>query len=307
MKSAIEFHANGKLLITGEYLVLAGAKALAFPVRFGQHMVLHETAERIVDWVSSTPGGAWFCARFDPDTLRVISADKKKTANELVKLLVAARRLNPQFLSGTSGWKVEVIANYPLEWGLGSSSTLVSLVSAWAGVKAFDLFRMISRGSGYDIACASDSGLLFYRLFKGRPEISAAEAGRALHENTWFVYLGNKQDSAREVSAFLLNHNYSNIDLAEVSRLSAEICGTDSVDELIRLSDEHEFILSTILKREPIARRFRSFPGTVKSLGAWGGDFAMFISSVDPKSVISHLGRLGFSNLFSFTNLEIKS
>jgi hypothetical protein len=307
MKPAIEFHANGKLLITGEYLVLAGAKALAFPVRFGQHMTIRETRQPIIDWTSSSTGGTWFTARFDLDTLKIISTDKRKTATDLVKILVAARRLNGDFLSGPSGSKVKIAADYPLEWGLGSSSTLTFLVACWAGVKPYDLFRMISQGSGYDVACAGRSELLYYPVRKGQPEISVACAGRALHENTYFSYLGHKQDSRKEGAAFLGDQNYSEIDLAEISRLSSEICETDLTGELIRLVDEHEFILSTILKREPIARRFPSFPGTVKSLGAWGGDFAMFVSPMEPEAVVGHLKWLGFNKVFSFRELEIKS
>jgi hypothetical protein len=89
--------------------------------------------------------------------------------------------------------------------------------------------------------------------------------------------------------------------------LSTEICETATADELIRLVNEHEFLLSTILKREPIARRFRSFPGTVKSLGAWGGDFAMFVSDLEPESAVNQLHGMGFVKVFSFNDLEIKS
>ena len=71
--------------------------------------------------------------------------------------------------------------------------------------------------------------------------------------------------------------------------------------------NEHEFILSAILKREPISRRYAAFPGTVKSLGAWGGDFAMFVSEREPEIVINHLHGAGFVNVFSFNDLEIKS
>ena len=34
------FYSNGKLLITGEYVVLDGAKALALPTKFGQSLVV---------------------------------------------------------------------------------------------------------------------------------------------------------------------------------------------------------------------------------------------------------------------------
>lgn len=307
MKSATEFRANGKLLLTGEYLVLAGAKALAFPVRFGQQMVIRETALQRIDWESATPSGSWFTASFAPDNLNIISTDQTKIATELIKLLAAARCLNPDFAGGQAGWKVSVNANYPLEWGLGSSSTLCSLVAGWAGVNVFDLFRMVSRGSGYDVACASRSELLFYRLREGRPEITAAEPGKALRENTWFVFLGSKQDSAGEVARFLAGHHYSDKDVEEISQLSVSICDAVSPHELIRLVGEHELLLGTILGRETIASRFPSFPGTVKSLGAWGGDFAMFVSEMEPAEVVTHLQRLGFSSVFSFNDLKIPS
>jgi len=34
------FYSNGKLLITGEYLVLDGAKALALPTKYGQGQIV---------------------------------------------------------------------------------------------------------------------------------------------------------------------------------------------------------------------------------------------------------------------------
>jgi len=306
MKKAIKIHANGKLLITGEYLVLAGAKALAMPVCFGQDMTVDQIPQRNIEWKSSDQNGTWFSARFDQDTLAVISTDKKKIAGDLRRVLVAARRLNPEFLSCANGWKVDVKANYPLVWGLGSSSTLFYLVAEWAGVPVYELFRMISQGSGYDVACAGRTGLLYYQVHKGQPDITPAHAGPALRNNTWFVFLGTKQNSKKAVAAFLLDQNYSEIDLVKISRLSKEICEAGSSYELIRLVDEHEFILSTILKREPIARHYRSFPGTVKSLGAWGGDFAMFVSGMEPEGVVNILHGLGFSNVFSYNELEIQ-
>ena len=37
-----EFYSNGKLLITGEYLVLDGAKAFALPTKFGQNLIVEK-------------------------------------------------------------------------------------------------------------------------------------------------------------------------------------------------------------------------------------------------------------------------
>ncbi len=305
MKPSIELHANGKLLISGEYLVLAGARALALPVRFGQRMTVSESSGNFVEWESTAPGGRWFYATFDPGSLAIVSSGDDEVAGRLQTLLLAARSLNPEFLTGQAGLKISVEANYPVEWGLGSSSTLISLVAGFAGVDAYQLFRMISGGSGYDIACARRQGLLYYSLINGIPDISDASAGKALREYAWFTYLGTKQDSSREVDAFRAKKNYSAATLEEVSRLSADICEAASAEELIGFVDRHERLVSAVLNREPIAGRFQSFPGTVKSLGAWGGDFAMFVSAEEPEVVKGHLHRFGFTNIFRYNELAI--
>ncbi len=307
MKGALDFHANGKLLITGEYLVLVGAMALALPLRFGQKLHVTKTEQRIIDWESSTPAGQWFTGKFDADTFQAISVDKVNIADELIRVLSAARKLNPDFLKGESGCRITTLANYPIEWGLGSSSSLCHLIAGWACVNALDLHSLISNGSGYDVACAGQSDMIYFQLNDGKPEITPAYAGKALYENTYFVYLGNKQDTEREVVTFLENSNYSINDVEKVSRLSSLICHAGSYDELFGLVEEHESILCRILKREPIARRFPSFPGTAKSLGAWGGDFAMFVSGNEPDEVINILHRQGFSEVFKYIDIKALS
>jgi mevalonate kinase len=52
------FYSNGKLLITGEYLVLDGAKAFALPTKFGQSLIIEEGSDQ---WVSyDHDGSVWF-------------------------------------------------------------------------------------------------------------------------------------------------------------------------------------------------------------------------------------------------------
>ena len=46
------FYSNGKLLITGEYLVLNGAKALALPTKFGQSLEVSSIEEKKIIWTS---------------------------------------------------------------------------------------------------------------------------------------------------------------------------------------------------------------------------------------------------------------
>ncbi len=323
MSKVIEHHANGKLLITGEYLVLVGARALALPVRFGQDLIVLASITGRIEWESSNPAGVWFTAQFDPGTFHILTTNKLKIAEELKKLLGSARKLNPMFLAGQDGCYVTVKANYPLGWGLGSSSTLCSLVAEWAGVDAFHLFHMISHGSGYDIACASRNDLIYYTLTgwedsdrvgqrlnylapKVRSHvITPTQPGFALREYSYFVYLGNKQDTGKEVAAFLANNNYSDKDVDRISQLASLICDSVTHEELTCLVEEHESIMSEILKRQVIATRFPAFPGTIKSLGAWGGDFAMFVSGREPDEVTEIIHQYGFSTIFRYHEIAV--
>jgi len=302
MNSPVNYRANGKLLLAGEYLVLEGACALALPLRYGQSMQVEKSLSGTISWRSSDPAGEWFRAVFDTASLEIISASGQETATVLQHWLRGTKELQPNFLKPGNGFYVTVNADYPLAWGWGSSSTLIAMLAQWSGSDPFELHRRISAGSGFDIACAERNQLLFYQLMEGEPVILPAQPGNALTENTWFCFLEKSQDSCREVSAFQ-GKEVSSIDISEISDLSVRICRASSGDELIRLVKQHEAIIAGILKRHPIGLSFPSFPGAVKSLGAWGGDFAMFVSTANPDDVHQHLQKLGFSTFFRYPNI----
>ena len=52
------------------------------------------------------------------------------------------------------GTRVETQLEFPREWGLGSSSTLISNLGLWAETDPYDLLSATLGGSGYDIAAA---------------------------------------------------------------------------------------------------------------------------------------------------------
>ena len=53
----MEFYSNGKLLLTGEYLVLDGANAFAVPTKFGQNLIVEKIVEPQLIWGSFTNTG----------------------------------------------------------------------------------------------------------------------------------------------------------------------------------------------------------------------------------------------------------
>jgi mevalonate kinase len=305
MVSENRLHANGKLLISGEYLVIAGSKALAFPLKFGQSIHINPSENRLLTWTSDDPQGTWFTCEMDPVTIESLQTSNPGVSEYLRSLLKAARQLNPLFLTDPEGLNITVNANYPLKWGLGSSSTLIALIAGWAQVDKFKLFRLISKGSGYDVACTDRHSMFFYQLNHGTVYMNDTQPGNGLLKHTCFAYLGNKQESAREVSDFLSKGNFSQTDINRISDLSMLICNADDPSILCYLVEEHEEILSRILNKERIAKRFPGFPGSVKSLGAWGGDFAMFTSELDHLQIKKWLQSAGLVDIFTFDELKV--
>lgn len=309
MGKVIDLQANGKLLIAGEYLVLAGAKALALPLRFGQRLRVEEVEEGVpglLKWRSLQPAGVWFTCEVEMNGLQLRAGSDEQMAHQLVNMLHYARRLNPQFLSDHTGFSVVVEANYPIAWGFGSSSTLIHLVAAWARISAYTLYKVVSNGSGVDLACADRFSPIFYQIDGGDPVIEEAPLGTALKKYTWFGWLGKKQSSQREVDQFNRQKNFTDMDVSAISALSVAMAQASTFDELADGVVQHERIVGRILSKEPLSGRFEGFPGVVKSLGAWGGDFAMFVSEAAPSVVESYLHAHNIQELFTFEQIAAK-
>ena len=154
------FRSNGKLLLTGEYLVLDGALALAIPTSFGQSLEIASPDQGYIHWKSYDHlGNCWFEWSFN-----IEDKPNNGVRETLLKILSAARKLNPEFLTGSSGVEVKTTLDFPREWGLGSSSTLVNNIAQWAEVDPFKLLWNSFGGSGYDIAAASRDTPILYSV-----------------------------------------------------------------------------------------------------------------------------------------------
>ena len=64
-KSPLKYRANGKLLLSGEYLVLHGALALAVPLKKGQTLDVYSGKPGFLQWEAYHPDGLWIQAEWD--------------------------------------------------------------------------------------------------------------------------------------------------------------------------------------------------------------------------------------------------
>ncbi len=327
MVQSADFKANGKLLITGEYLVLHSALALALPLKFGQRMRVTPVAEPVIRWISEDSNGVWLSGEFDPLTFSILQRDqpgddmlpKFQFISELLRLIKTINQHFPFFSAKEpkapfTGAIVYIYADYPLEWGMGSSSTLLSLLAQWADIDVFSLFCKVSKGSGYDVVSATQSEPFFYKLlekecslpYQIRYEVSQATPGLALRNYAYFGYLGNKQDSVAEVNKYLKSGIVNPDFILRISELSKAICTASSYDYLKETILEHEQIISEVIGKQKVGeQRFAGLPFAVKSLGAWGGDFAMFVSDMSFEEIQALLASKGVRQLFTFNTICI--
>jgi mevalonate kinase len=307
-----KFYANGKLLLTGEYLVLDGAKSLAIPTKFGQEFVVEKIKEPQIIWGSFThTGTCWFEAVFELPKLRLVNctfaSDKEGNAEfiaeTLLEILKEARNLNSEFLRTDHGFVVKTTLTFPRNWGLGSSSTLINSIASWAKVDAFKLLWNSFQGSGYDIACAQNELPIFYQIENKLPKIEQVAFNPSFKENLFFVHLNKKQDSKEGIAKFRESGNDFEKEIIRISAISDEFITAKSLEVFDKLIVEHEQIISSIIKLKPVKERlFPDYFGEIKSLGAWGGDFVMVTGN---EATPKYFKNKGFETVLSYSEMVL--
>jgi mevalonate kinase len=299
------YHANGKLLLTGEYLVLHGAKAIAVPLNLGQQMVVSNTnSSDTLHWEAFYKNQVWFTCELNPEDFSVRNTSHPEKSVVLSQIFKTIKSLNPEF-APQAGIKFETTLESNPEWGFGSSSTLISLLSQWTGVDPFKLNELVFQGSGFDIACAMADGPIIYVRNKPSEPI---DLDYPFANQLFLVYSGIKKKTAAEVSDFLKERKVSDQQIEEGSVLSNEFSRCSDQDEFNLLIRQHEKLISNVTGRLPIKPEFfADFKGEVKSLGAWGGDF--FLASTNKLTFVEvrkYFENKGLMEVFKWGDLILK-
>ncbi|MCD4730040.1 MAG: hypothetical protein K8R74_05545 [Bacteroidales bacterium] len=301
----MKFYSHGKLLITGEYLVLNGATSLTVPLTFGQTQeVKNDGKPNMLTWESYEQDKPWFKVNLNIEFLEIIETTDQRKAEVLLNILKQAVKLNPEFASSLQEAIVITKSEFKFYWGFGSSSTLLSNIAFWAKVDPFQLHEKTFSGSGYDVVVARENGPLFFKKKKSGYEIEKANFNPQFKDQIYFIYLGTKQDSAISVGQFKLRKRSFNNETKLISELSRHIASAGTLEDLEYYIKEHEMIISSILKQKRIKEaRFKDLDGEIKSLGAWGGDFAMMTWNDSKKKLIRYLEEKNIYTIFTFEEL----
>jgi len=268
------FHSNGKLLISGEYLVLDGALSLALPCKFGQYLNFTEDSNGTLEWISKDMNDTiWFTAYFEAKTFKVLKTSNYNTVKWVKKILEFCNKnsLTNKSLQG----KIECKLEFPNNWGLGSSSTLLNNLANLYEINPYDLHFSTTNGSGYDIACAGSNSALTYQVIENIPQVKKMDWSPVFKDEILFIFLKKKQKSNLEVKRFKELKKDPDL-ISRISSITKEIIYSKTIEEFEHLLDEHEAITGQYIQSETVkSKYFSDYEGSVKSLGAWGGDFVL--------------------------------
>ena len=288
------FYSNGKLLITGEYLVLDGARAFALPTKFGQNLIVKEAQNKEIIWKSyNYDDQLWFeDVIYFSEIINNVEAKTETVKTTLITILHEAYLLNADFINNSEGYEISTHLTFPKNWGLGTSSTLLNNIAQWTKIDAYTLLKNSFGGSGYDIACAQNNTPIVYRLEQSLPIVEKVAFNPEFTKNIFFVYLNKKQSSKVAITAYYNNKNENlSENIQDNNKITKAILEAKTHNEFAHFVEKHEIHLSNILELETIKEiAFPDFNGVVKSLGAWGGDFVMAISKENPKEYFTSKG-----------------
>lgn len=297
-----QFYSHGKLLLTAEYVVLDGAKALALPTKFGQSLTVEIIDERKLVWKSiNYKGDIWFEEEFLLSNKQITAslAPLDNISKRLIEIFNAAKALNPEFLKDKNGFKATSTLEFPNNWGLGSSSTLLNNIAQWAKIDAFALSNATFGGSGYDIACAQNNSAIIYQLEHDNSLIKRILFKKSFKNELFFVYLNRKQNSRDSIKTYNNNKNNSEAIISKIDTITSKIINTESIEDFNTLIEEHETLIGKITNQTPIKKRlFSDFKNQIKSLGGWNGDFVLATGEKD--YVYSYFNEKGYDTILDY-------
>ena len=197
------FAAHGKFLLTGEYAVLDNVDALAIPLKLDQRLMVVPRSDQIISWTSfNKDGSIWFQDKFSLDHISNVHLENNNlVGSKLLDVLRTALNLSGHENFQT-GFDAVTRLDFDYQSGMGTSSTLISLVSQWMGCDPFQLQFKCFGGSGYDIACATASSPIVYNYNDGDPQVVPISYEPDFKDQLYFIYLNKKQDSRKSIAQF---------------------------------------------------------------------------------------------------------
>lgn len=296
-----EIFSPGKLMLTSEYFAIDGALVLAVPTKLGQEFFFEEILDEksLIFWEAYHQNKLWLKVAVDYRTWKIIETNNASNAEFIVKTLKNVQQLSKIKFLNKDSYFLRTNLQFPSDFGLGSSSTLMNNLSVWADIDPFQLNTLSLGGSGYDIAVAKEKSAI---LYQNKPEIQYKKVifDPVFKHELIFIHLNQKQDSREGISLYKSKIKSQEL-VDEFSKLTNDVLLCDELDQFSQLMEIHERKISDFLNIPTVKEKcFDDCPVFVKSLGAWGGDFVM---SAKFRGFKDYFRGKGFTTIFEWGDI----
>ena len=291
----------GKLMLTSEYVAVDGALVLAVPTKLGQEFFFTEEndGKSLIYWNALHQGQLWLETVIDYKTWTIIKSNDQKASGFILRVLKNVQELSDIKFKTNQSYNLKTNLQFPSDFGLGSSSTLMSNLGEWAEIDPFILNEISLGGSGYDVAVAKEKSAVLYSRFPERV-YQKVIFDPGFKDELIFIHLNQKQDTREGISHYKSKPTSTEL-INEYSELTKMIVNSQNLEEFSQLMTIHEQKLSDFLGIQTVKEKyFQNCPGFVKSLGAWGGDFVLASKFGDYEA---YFKQQGFGKIFSWQEL----
>jgi len=298
-----EIFSPGKLMLTSEYFAMDGALVLAVPTKLGQEFSFEEKNDEksLIFWEAYHQNKLWLRAVIDYKNWQILEINIPSSAEFILKTLKNVQSLSTVKFRNNFTYHLKTNLQFPADYGLGSSSTLMNNLAEWAAIDPFYLNKISLGGSGYDIAVAKEKSAV---LFQSVPEIKYEKVNfdPSFKNELIFIHLNQKQDSREGISLYKSKTKSQKL-VDEFSNLTRNILVCNELKKFSELMLIHEQRISDFLEIPTVKERFfADCPIFIKSLGAWGGDFVM---SSKFEGFKDYFWGKGFRTIFEYSDLII--
>jgi len=288
-------------MLTSEYVAVDGALVLAIPTKLGQELFYteNEDQESLIFWEAYHQNQLWLKATIDYKNWKILETNDSKASEFILKTLKNVQNLSEIKLKSDASYHVKTNLQFPSDFGLGSSSTLMNNLAEWANIDPFILNEISLGGSGYDVAVAKEKSAVLYSRFPERV-YKTIDFQPNFKDELIFIHLNQKQDTREGISHYKSKPTSTEL-INDYSKLTKMIVNSQNLEEFSELMTIHEQKLSDFLGTPTVKEKyFQDCPSFVKSLGAWGGDFVLASKFGDYQD---YFKKQGFSKIFSWKDL----
>ena len=253
----------------------------------------------MIFWEAYHQNQLWLKTTIDYKNWKIIETNDFKASEFILKTLKNVQNLSEIKLKNDTSYHIKTNLQFPSDFGLGSSSTLMNNLAEWANIDPFILNEISLGGSGYDVAVAKEKSAVLYSRFPERI-YEAIDFQPNFKDELIFIHLNQKQDTREGISHYRSKPTSTEL-INDYSALTKKIVNSQNLEEFSELMTIHEQKLSDFLETPTVKEKyFQDCPSFVKSLGAWGGDFVLASKFGDYQD---YFKQRGFSKIFSWKYL----